>query len=74
MKPAGRFAVLWAMGLVLLAPLHGLLPAVGSGLIAALVGGAFLYAGRRRPDAGLTRAALAVLVLCALLWLGASGG
>jgi hypothetical protein len=65
---------LWALATALLIPLtmaqHGpLLQSAGMGVIGAAVGAAFLYAGRARPYP-MRRAALAVIVFCALLWLG----
>lgn len=71
---AARFASLWLVGALALAPIHGAGPAIGSGLIAALVGAMCLYAGRNRADHGLPRAALAVAVFCAVLWFGQFSG
>lgn len=65
-----RFLTLWLLGAALLVPLHGLMPGIGSGLIAAAVGAAFLYAQRARQDRGLRAALVAVAVFSALLWIG----
>lgn len=60
-----RFAILWIAAACALAPLHGVLPAIGSSLMAALIGAAVLYSGRSMRTAGV-----AVAIFCALLWLG----
>lgn len=69
-----NFAILWVMATVLLVPLTLLqrgpaVQAAGMGVLGAAIGAVFLYADRGKPRPVL-RAVLAVVVFCALLWLG----